>query len=70
MVRSFACLLVLLSAGSLPAQQQPYDWRTPAALRALPPAQRRAARERAIAKAGEASRDFVEAYGEDAVAAI
>jgi hypothetical protein len=70
-MRPFACVLaMLLCAGPLPGQQPQYDWRSPAALRALTPAQRRAAREQAVARAGESSRDFVEAYGEDAVAAL
>src|SRR6266851_8059160 len=66
-------LLFLLPAslhGQAVRQRPPYQPGPPAAAQTADPRLQRAAREKAVAIVGTKGRDFVESYGQDAVAAI
>ena len=72
--KSVLCLLLLVQPvvvlGQSPRQRPPSRSRASATQRTPDPRELRAARERAVAVVGATGRDFVETYGEDAVAAI
>ncbi|HYV37935.1 MAG TPA: hypothetical protein VE988_19780 [Gemmataceae bacterium] len=67
---SVLCLLTVALPADLPAQFNPYGNRVTVYGPDADPRVRRAYREKAVAIVGPKGRDFVEAYGDEAVAAI